>query len=473
MREHAAASGIIDSVHALRHLWIRVTSSLWFVPLAMVFGSIVLALSLVLLDTTIGPQWIRDHSLLFGVGAAGARSMLSAIAASMMTVASLSFSLTITTLAMASSQYTSRLVRNFMRDRLNQFVLGYFVGLFAYCLIVLRTVLNVEEGNFVPPFAVLGGLLLAIVSIGVLIFFIHHIAESIQVSTILSRVTRETIAAIEHLFPQELGSPASAAHSSSPDSAPPVPLNWHPIPANRFGYVQSVNAAALLAVADELDTVIRMTADIGDFVTPAGTLCEIGVSHFADHSIPDRVGALFDVDSTRTIEQDAAFGIRQIVDIALRALSPGVNDTTTAVMCVHHLGVILESLGAREIPDRLRAASGKIRVLASARSFDVLAGLALDQIRQNSARNVAVMTALLRAIAATGQQTSDPARRSTLRRHAGLIATLAQESLPWGDDVAPIRAIASKAIADLEAPPTYHARARQINLDFDNSIHAA
>jgi uncharacterized membrane protein len=426
----------------------------------MVFFAITLAILLIAADLVIGVEWTKEHSLLFGVGASGARGMLSAIAGSMITVASLTFSLTISTLAIASSQYTSRLTRNFMRDRLNQFVLGYFVGLFAYCLVVLRTIRDGDETAFVPPLAVMCGLLLALLSIGVLILFIHHIAESIQVGIILRRVTNETLKAINDLFPSDVGKPAN-----NPAITPrPVPLNpaepadetldvkhpWHPISAQRFGYVQSLDADGLLAMASNVDGVARLSADIGSFVTPKGSLCEIAMAQPPQEELVSKLRGTFDIGPSRTVEQDAAFGIRQIVDIALKALSPSVNDTTTSVMCVDHLAAILERLSARVIPDRMRAKDGKVRLIASARSFDVLAGLCLNQIRQSASGNTAVMAALLRAIEAAGRQTSSPDRRRTLSRHANLIATLARDSVSCADDRGPVSAIASTVITELD-----------------------
>jgi uncharacterized membrane protein len=405
---------------------------------------------LIAADIAFGTAWVKDYSLVFGVGASGARGMLVAIAGSMMTVASLTFSLTIATLATASSQYTSRLIRNFMRDRLNQFVLGYFVGLFAYCLVVLRTIRSGDEVAFVPALAVMGGLVLALASIGVLIVFIHHIAESIQVGIILRRVTQETVRAIDELFPAELGELATEADARAADSEVRDGRRWHAISARRFGYVQSLDAKGLLAIAAEADGVVRMTADIGSFVTPEGSVCEIAVASPPDEELVGRVRDAFDIGAARTIEQDAAFGIRQIVDIALKALSPGINDTTTGVMCVDHLAVVLERLAARDIPDRFRAEDGSVRLIASGRSFGVLAGLCLNQIRQTASGNTAVMIALLRAIAAAGKQTSDNARRRTLSRHAHLIATLARDSVPCADDAAPVTTAANAVIAALD-----------------------
>lgn len=453
-------------MHQLHQMWIRVTSSLWFVPLTLVFGAIALAMGLIATDLIVGTDWVTRRSLAFGVGASGARGMLSAIAGSMMTVASLTFSLTIATLATASAQYTSRLTRNFMRDRINQFVLGYFVGLFAYCLVVLRTIRSGdEEIAFVPPIAVMGGLLLALVSIAVLIFFIHHIAESIQLGVILRRVTTETLGAIDKLFPAEVGEPAGRTTGGRPagraaaGAAARAPLEFPPpgagparaVSAERFGYVQSLDAERLLRLATEVDGVVRMTADIGSFVTPEGVLCEIASQRpMTDEQIEHARGG-FDIGAARTIEQDAAFGIRQIVDIALKALSPGVNDTTTAVMCTQHLGVVLEALAARPIPDQVRGEDGAVRLLASGRSFELLAGLCLDQIRQSASGNTAVIGALLCAIGAAGRQALDGDRRRVLSEHARLIGALAEATITAEFDAAPIRRQARAVVAELGA----------------------
>ncbi|TVQ61828.1 MAG: DUF2254 domain-containing protein [Phycisphaerales bacterium] len=448
-------------MHHLHQFWIRVTSSLWFVPLSMVFGAIALAVLFIAMDQAVGSDWIMKESLVFGVGASGARGMLTAIAGSMMTVASLTFSLTIATLATMSSQYTSRLIRNFMRDRVNQFVLGYFVGLFAYCLVVLRTIRAGDEVAFVPPLAVMGGLLFALLSIGVLIYFIHHIAESIQVGVILRRVTNETMKAIDELFPAVVGESGAEGGAFPGLASVKIDANseefvddkhrWHAVSSRRFGYVQSVDAKGLLEKAVEVGGLVRMSVDIGSFITPAGSLCEIAIASPPGDDLLGELRGTFSIGSARTVKQDAAFGIRQIVDIALRALSTGVNDTTTSVMCVEHLSVLLETLAAKSLPDRMRAEDGEVRIIASGRSFDVLTGLCLDQIRQSAPGNAAVMLALLRAIEAAGRQTSDHARRRTLSRHATLIATLTREMVTCSDDAGPVLTTANAIIDELDA----------------------
>lgn len=193
----------------MRKLWIEVRSSLWFVPGLLVLTAIGLALGLVEVDLTFAQQLQAQRwQPLLNTGAEGARGMLTAIAGSMITVAGVVFSMTIVTLSLASTQYTPRILRNFMRDRANQIVLGIFVAIFAYCLIVLRTIRGGAEkdgAGFVPLLAVAFAMLLALLSIGCLIFFIHHVATSIQASSILSAIAQQTMRAIETLFPKELG----------------------------------------------------------------------------------------------------------------------------------------------------------------------------------------------------------------------------------------------------------------------------
>ena len=437
----------MNLIHRLHLLRIAVTSGLWFVPGVCVLAGIGLAVGLTGLDVYIGSDWIAKQSRVFGVGAEGSRGMLSSIAGSMMTVASLTFSLTISTLATASSQYTSRLIRNFMRDRVNQFVLGYFVGLFGYCLVVLRSIRSGDEGAFVPSLAVFGGLVLALVSIGVLVYFIHHIAESIQASTILDRVTKETVEAIDHLFPAKAAEPAGD-HADTPDAAEDARTQWHAVTADKIGYVQSVDTAALVRIAEKHDTVVRMEADIGAFVSTHGVLCALAGVEKPDDETADELRSAFSVGSARTIEQDPAFGVRQVVDIALKALSPGINDTTTGVMCVQHLGAILEALVRRDIPDRFRAKDGTLRLIARGRTFEAVVRLALDQIRDSADGNVAVMVAMLRMLANTARQADTPARRVVLHRQARLVAERAAASLHYDDDRDTVRPLLAAAVRE-------------------------
>ncbi|MBF9239443.1 DUF2254 domain-containing protein [Hymenobacter sp. BT683] len=422
-------------MHRLRALWQNLNASLWFVPTLMVATAIGLAFALVFLDAGMSHDWVPDYPLLFGAGSDGARGMLTAIAGSMVTVAALIFSLTLSTLAQVSSQYTSRVLRNFMRDRANQLVLGFFVSIFVYCLIVLRTIRGGDEGGFIPSLAVFMGLVLALVSIGVLIFFIHHMATAIQASTIIRHATEETHAAIARLFPRQLGEEAD------PQQAQDLlrqagELRWQPVPARATGYVQSLDEEALLALARRLGSVVRMEHGLGGFVARGAAL--VSVARYEPPAAPTvlteeltaQLNDCFSLGSQRTIEQDAGFGLRQLVDIALKALSPGINDTTTAIIGIDHLSALLAQLADRRFEQPWRTDHERVRVIAVRPTFGGYLATAFDQIRGSADGNAAVYLRLLTALATIGQRVHAPARHQALRQQAELIAEAARRTLP-------------------------------------------
>jgi uncharacterized membrane protein len=248
----------------LRYFWQGVRSSFWFVPTVLVGAAVGLATVLIAVDANIDLQADKAWPLVFGAGAEGARGLLTAVSSSMITVAALVFSITIVAFSLTSSQYTSRVLRNFMRDHVNQIVLGVFVGIFAYCLVVLRTIRGGDGNVFVPSLSVLMGLILAFVGIGFLIYFIHHIAMSIQASNIIATAANETIWAVDHLFPQQLGDDEEA-DDQNPCMSDPDRV-WISIAARNSGYIETVNGEGLLDFAREHETVVRMERGIGEFV---------------------------------------------------------------------------------------------------------------------------------------------------------------------------------------------------------------
>ncbi len=412
----------------LRHWWQQIRSSFWFVPAAIVLGAVVLATVLIAVDATVDLNFVGHWPLFFGAGAAGARGLLATVAGSMITVAGVVFSITLVALSLTSSQYTSRVIRIFMRDRLNQVVLGVFVGIFAYCLVVLRTIHGGDEGGFVPSLAVMAGLILAFVGIAFLIHFIHHIAVSIQASSIIATTARETIAAVDHLFPKELGEDGDEeADGSRWMSLANQP--WSDVPARKTGYIEIVDADALLDVARERGTILRMERGIGEFVIEGAPLASVVDPGGLDDETTAEINAAYVISRQRTVETDAGFGIRQIVDIAMKALSPGINDTTTAVMCVDYLAAILVRLAARRIAVSPRLDQGKLRVIARGPSFESLVAEAFDQIRQNAAGNVAIMSRMLGALQTIASLTASPSRRRVLREQVQWIAELAERTI--------------------------------------------
>jgi uncharacterized membrane protein len=426
-------------------------SNFWFAPSLIVLVSVAFAAALIRADSAGSDRWLAQWPHLFGAGAEGARGMMSTIAGSMMSVVGVMFSMILVVLALASSQYTSRILRNFMRSRVTQVVLGIFAGIFTYCLIVLRTIRS-GEGAFVPGLAVFFGFVLALGGVGALMFFIHHIASSIQASSIIASAAQETIAAIDRLFPEKLGQ-GPGEDDEDPTPRPLAEQNWRTVPAEASGYIQSVNDAALLRLARDRKTIVSMEHGIGEFVVQNTTLASIALEDPPDRETIAALQAAFSISRHRTVEQDVAFGIRQIVDVALKALSPGIIDTTTAVMCVDYLTVILARIAPRQFPSSRRYEEGELRVIAKGPSFEDLLGESFDQIRNSAKGDVAIMSRMLGAFQTIASLTGSPKRRQAIREQAQWIAELAERTLESSHDRARIDTLLARVRETLEAVP--------------------
>jgi uncharacterized membrane protein len=417
-------------MHKLKQFWSNLRSSFWFMPSLIVVGSIVFAAALIEADSAGSDRWLSQWPRLFGAGAEGARQMLSTLAGSMMTVMGITFSMTLLALALASSQYTSRILRNFMRSRITQATLGVFAGIFAYCLIVLRTIRGsggVDE--FVPSLAVFFAFVMSLGGVGVLIYFIHHIASSIQASSIIASIAHETNATIDRLLPEKLDQSPDEDEEQNPMLESLDERTWYPVPAAESGYIQNVDADALMRVAADSRSIVRMEHGIGAFVVQNTALLSLALTYPPVQKTIDAFNAAYSIGRYRTVEQDPAFGIRQIVDMALKALSPGVNDTSTAVMCVDYLTSIMARLAGREFPPLYRYEGETLRVVAIVPSFEGLLAEAFDQIRGSAAGNVAIMARMLSAFETLIDLTVSSHRRRAIRDQVQWLAELAGRTI--------------------------------------------
>jgi uncharacterized membrane protein len=420
-------------MNKLKQLWIDLRSSFWFVPSLIVSASIGLAITLIEFDALQGDRWLARWPRLFGVGAEGARGILSTIAGSMMSVVGVTFSMTLVVLALASSQYTSRILRNFMKSRFTQSTIGIFAGIFTYCLIVLRTIRSGSDGSFVPNIAVFFSVVLAICGIGVLIFFIHHISSSIQASNIVASVTEETMQCIDECFPEQFENEAEKDIQRQTKIFN-TEKKWQFIPANKSGYIQSADRAVLLRLAREKKAVVRMEHGVGEFVVQGTSLIALSLEKPSEEVTITTLQKAFVISRHRTIEQDMAFGVRQIVDVALKALSPGINDVTTAVMCIDYLTAILTRLATRKFPPFDLYEDQELRVIAKGPSFESLLDEAFDQIRSNAKGNVTIMMRMLGALQTCASKTVSPSRWRALEQHVQRIAELAEHSVTFDHD---------------------------------------
>ncbi|WP_422034685.1 DUF2254 domain-containing protein [Reyranella sp.] len=402
------------SVTRLVSIWERLRGSFWFLPSLMAAGAVILSFAAVQLDAAMEADAYGRFEFIYLFGPEGARAILSAVATSMITVAGLTFSITMLTLQLASSQFGPRLLRNFMRDRGNQLVLGTFISTFVYCLLVLRTVKGVEGSSFVPHLAVAIGVVLAVAGLAVLIYFIHHTASSIRIETLLASLADETAATIDRLFPERLGD-----EEPETDVEPPDFHQGRIIRPIASGYVQSIDSAALLRLAAEEDLIVNVVARPGSFVTERDSLLRV----LAATALPEEKSAALRstliVGIERTPYQDLAFSVRRIVEIAQRALSPGINDPTTALYCIDRLREALVRLAERRTPSSFRHDDeGRLRIVAEPVSFEVVAVDAIGAVAHYAGSDADVLKALASALDAViaAAEGKDRARLLELRR---------------------------------------------------------
>jgi uncharacterized membrane protein len=352
-----------------------------------------------------------------------AQVILAGIAASIMTVVSIVFAILLMTLTLASMQFSPRIIVSFSRDRVTQWTLGAFLGAFCYCMAALPAARSLPR-PFAPVATVLGAMALALVCVGLLLFFIHHISQAISVNHIVDRIAAETEAVIDETMPE----PHRLDRLMDADSLRPNPSETA-VSAGDSGYIRFIDTRRLVALAKQYHVTIRVLRRVGHFV-PAGI--PLMMVSKGNRLTPEGTAALlgaFDFGPTRTLQQDVEFGVLQIVDIALKAISPAVNDPTTAISCVDQLSRILIRFASREPPEELlydppgivRAGIGWIR-------FERLLDAAFEQIRMYSKTDVAVSLRLLRALGDIAVTTPDPEfRRILIERGRRIVAGCAEK----------------------------------------------
>ncbi|WP_214608060.1 DUF2254 domain-containing protein [Geoanaerobacter pelophilus] len=414
-------------------LWDSLRTSYWFVPTLMAVGAVLLWVAAHALDLRLADIPANRLSWIYTGGPEGARELLGVVAGSMITVAGVTFSITIVALTLASQQFGPFLLRNFLRDTGNQVALGAFISTFIFCLLTLRMVRGTESVTYVPHISVTVGIVMTFVSLGVLIYFIHHVSMSIQVSNILSVVSRDLQAAIDRIFPDRIGrgaeqSPESVADRMNfPDDCRSSTAN---ITSTSYGYLKAVDDAQLLSTAIRHDLVVRLLKRPGDFVGQGDGIADVISGGSVGPEAERAIREAFLLGSQRTATQDVGFVMDQIVEVAVRALSPGINDPFTALICIDHLGQGLRRMATRDIPTRYRLAEdGALRVIADPVTFSELAHAAFAQIRDYGRSSPPVLMRLLDTISAIAPHLSREEDRQALLHQAVLVREVAVEGL--------------------------------------------
>ncbi|PSN12800.1 DUF2254 domain-containing protein [filamentous cyanobacterium CCT1] len=437
----------------LSKYWESLRSSYWFLPTLMATGAIAVAFALLAIDRSgaIDISNTSAFSWIYQGGAEGARAVLSVIAGSMVTVAVTAFSITIVALQLASSHFGPRLLRNFMQDQGNQIVLGTFIATFIYCLLVLRTIRGEDYQLFVPHLSVTVGVVLAMVSIAVLIYFIHHASTIIQASHVIVDVSHDLEQVTNRLFPETLGRDLDQQDEGAKDVPTDFEAAAQPVRSEKTGYLQAIENETLMQVACDEDLVLRVQAFPGAFVMTDSPLVMV---YPADRITPDiakQINRAFVMGRELTKQQNVAFPIEQLVEIALRALSPAVNDPFTAIRCIDRLADGLARLAGRELPSPYRYDQAHhLRVIAAPVKFETLADTAFSQIRQYGSADSVVVSRLLAAIAAIAPFTRHSKQRYILQQHLEAIWQSSQQNLNHPQDIQTVEEQYHIALAALQ-----------------------
>jgi len=424
----------------LNYLWEKLNASFWFIPLLILLIAVGAAIGLLYLDSAVEIEPTSFWKYFFAGSADSARSILSTIAGAMIGVAGTVFSITLVALTLASSQFGSRLLRNFMYDKVNQIVLGTYVATFVYCLLVLSAVRQGEGVNFVPVFSVLVAILAAVMNIILLIIFIHHIAIGIQSDKVVSDISAAMSGNIKRLFPDEIGEASEQRAEPTLEQLRQKHTRQSVVQSPWSGYLQSVDLEYLMSLAEQHNLVLLINFRPGDYLVEGLHIVEVLSDEESEEGTLDHIKSAFIIGKVRTPLQDAEFAIHQMVEIAARALSPGVNDPYTAIACIDNLSSVLCYLARASFPSAYRYnEEGQLRLVVDHLTFEGMIDAAFHQIRQYSKDSPAVLIRLMEALSTIYRFAERPNRRKAVARHARMVLQVAERSFEEREDLEDLR----------------------------------
>ena len=412
----------------LRKFFSDLKETFWLVPGLMVVVGVLGAVGFVSLDRAGAvPDWLIVSAWLYNGGGTGARTLLGAVAASTIGVAGTVFSITIAALSLAAGQMGPRLLRNFTRDRGNQVTLGAFLGTFSYALMVLRSVRTEDEGAFVPHLSLSVSILLAFVCVATLVYFVGHMAGRISVDTVIQLVSEDVRSAIQRLT------------TDKEQHMPPPEAFWHnavQVVDPRRGYLQQLDDNGLAEWAAAHGASIRLLVRPGDYVFPGAPIALMTPPAEGTAAAIRNATAL---GPSRVGSADLEFAVRQLVEVAVRALSPGINDPHTAMSALDRLGAALCDIVRLRLPSGVSVRNDWPVLVIPSIDYDGLTDAMFHLIRQNAARSPAVLIRLLEVLAVVLSCERDPARVKALQRHADLVLGDAEREVATPADLDDIR----------------------------------
>jgi uncharacterized membrane protein len=417
-------------IQRLRNFWENAQTSLWFIPSMCVATAVLMSIILPEVDKAIEQEIAARRDLLFSGSASAGRTILSAIAGSVVTVVAVVFSITIVALQQASTQFTPRIMGAFTRDRGNQIVLGMYLATFAYSILVLRQVRGEDSlgEQFIPTISITVAILLAVICLGLLVYFIHHAASQLQAATVINHARSDLLASIERLYPEGIGNPP-------PDDDTLVAFQRQHghgvvIPAPSAGYLRAVDAERIVGASGAARWAI-VVPRVGSYLVTGQPLLELDGRVAITDERREQLQQAFVLDVSRSLHQDAMFGLRQLADIAIKALSPSVNDPTTAEHAISAMADGLAILARREIPRAVRELERdeehlpSMELLVNRPDFAAFVNEGFDQVRRYAASDTHVLlhlTQVLTTLAYLAPDSRQPPIRAQIEALAWQIA---------------------------------------------------
>jgi len=413
-------------------LWLRIQASYWFIPALLAVGAVIIAVFAVRADAELGAAWWEQFGWINLNTAEGARALLSAVAGSMITVAGVTFSGTLLAVSHASSQIGPRLLSGFMRDRGNQVTLGIFIATFLYCLIVLRTIspgdLGVDSKDsslFVPHLAVLLAIGFAVLSVLVLIYFIHHVPQSINVSTVIARVGDEILTGVGNVYPLPDEADDTVGKPTCCGGDPQAVIKLE----GKSGYLRVLDFDALIDKAAEQDLVIEMLVQPGEFGVPGQPLMHVYAEAAVDIETLEALADNLSWGRERTPEQDVMSSIEQMAEIFAKAMSPGVNGQFTAINCLDQLAAaFVELLRRGECPQCLADDNDVVRVVRRSHPRAYVFEITCRALRQFMRGDWVVTSRFVMLLTTLAELNSLAGSRQQILEQAALTLTEAEAS---------------------------------------------
>lgn len=416
--------------------WSELKSTFWFIPVIIILSSILLATGLIYLDGRMNFSQDGLSRLFLVYSSNSARSILSTISGAMMGVAGTVFSITLVALTLASSQFGPRLIKNFMYVRLNQVVLGAYVSTYLYCLLVLNVVRDGNDYTFIPSLSILVAIIAAVANIILLIIFIHSIAISIQADEVISDISDFISKQVESLFPEKMGEEIESEVTIDLSATTSAYQKRVPIYSPKSGYLQYIDNEALIDLITKNDSLLELNFRPGKHLVKG---VEIGLL-YTDHNWKkdelENIFTQFIIGKTKTSQQDLEFSIHQLVEIASRALSPGINDPYTAIACIDSLTVTMSNLAQARFPSKYRFDDeGSLRIIADTLDFEGVLDAAFNQIRQFSGGSSAVIIRLMEALTTIYGFTKNERQKKMVIKHAEMTLNIGKQTIQEENDL--------------------------------------